>query len=35
LTVDLQDIDLADRTKAKAKENADLPPLIYIMETTP
>jgi len=33
LTVDLQDIDLADRTKAKAKENADLPPLIYFDAT--
>jgi len=33
LTVERQDIDLVDRTKSKAKENADLPPLIYFDAT--
>jgi len=33
LTVEQQDIDLADRTKDKAKEDADLPPLIYFDAT--
>jgi len=33
LTVDRQDIDLTDRTRAKAKETADLPPLIFFDAT--
>jgi len=31
--IDGKSRDLADRTKAKAKENADLPPLIYFDAT--
>ena len=33
LTVEQEDIDLADRTKAKAKPESDLPPLIYFDAT--
>lgn len=33
LTVEQQEIDLADRTKDKAKEDAELPPLIYFDAT--
>ena len=33
LIVEQQDIDIADRTKSKAKEDAELPPLIYFDAT--
>ena len=33
LTVEQQEIDLVDRTRSKAKENEDLPPLVYFDAT--